>query len=69
MAKTYIRNVLELQLPLGYLRHYCLIDSITSTDLTDPYRKLFIPVSVLLHLYRLFYATTEHHVYKSYSSS
>ena len=28
----------------------------------------FIPVSLLLHLYHLFYATTEHHVYKSYSS-
>jgi hypothetical protein len=57
--------VLELQLTLGYPGHYCLIDSVTSTDPKDPYRKLSIPVSVLYHL---FYATTEHHVYKSYSS-
>jgi len=60
--------VLKLQLTLGYPGHYCPIDSVTSTDPLDPYRKLFIPVSVLFYLYHLFYATTEHYVYKSYSS-
>jgi hypothetical protein len=50
---------------VGPSRHYCLIDSITSTDPTDPYRKPFIPVSVLFYLYHLFHATTEHHVYSS----
>jgi hypothetical protein len=67
-SETKQSFLLELQLTLGYLRHYCLIDSVTCTDPLDPYRKLFVPVSVLLHLYHLFYATTEHHVYKSYSS-
>jgi hypothetical protein len=54
-------EVLEFQLTLGRLGHYCLIDSVTSTNLTDPYRKL-------LYRYHLFYATAEHHVYKSDSS-
>jgi hypothetical protein len=57
--------MLDLQLTLGHPGHYCLIDSVTSTDPTDPYRKPFIPVSVLFYLYHLFYATTEHHVYSS----
>jgi hypothetical protein len=47
---------------LGYPGHYFLIDSVNSTDPKDPYRKPFIPVSVL------FYAATEHYVYKSYCS-
>jgi len=61
----FITKLLGLQLTLGYPGHYCLIDSVTSADPKDPYRKLFIPVSVLYHL---FYATIEHYVYKSYSS-
>jgi hypothetical protein len=60
--------LLELQLTLGYPGHYCLIDSVTSMDPKDPYRKLSIPVSVLFYLYHLFYATTELNLYKSYSS-
>ena len=68
MAMFLDIDVLELQLTLGYLGHYCLIDNVTSTNPLDPYRKLFMPVSVQFYLYRLFYATTEHYVYKSYCS-
>jgi hypothetical protein len=70
MATTacHLEDLLELQLTLGHPGHYCPIDSVTSTDPKDPYQKHFIPVSVLFYLYHLLYATTEHHVYKSYSS-
>jgi hypothetical protein len=39
---------------VGHSGHYCLIDSVTSTDPKDPYREPFIPVSVQFYLYHLF---------------
>jgi hypothetical protein len=39
---------------VGHLGHYCLIDSVTSTDPLDLYWKTFIPVSVQFYLYHLF---------------
>ena len=43
-------NLLELQLSLAHSGHYCLINSITSTDIADPYRNKSYPISVLSYM-------------------